>query len=84
MIQKYKMKHLLGTSAGDADALVWWDSCPTEVLEYSLFSSHNALWGGVAHREADGREYHPSILPRRLTATPLQKFEGELSHNARG
>ena len=21
--------------------------------------SHNAVWGGVAHRQADGREYHP-------------------------
>jgi len=48
-----------GMSAGDADAPVRWDFCPTEVLEYSLFSSYNALWAGVAHREADEREYHP-------------------------
>jgi len=26
-------------------------------VNYSL--SHRAVWAGAAHREADGREYHP-------------------------
>ena len=58
--------------------------------------AENALWGGTAHREADGREYHPVKLPRRLTAPPLhlsfENFEiphygndeGELGYDACG
>jgi hypothetical protein len=37
---------------------------------------------GLVHQETDECEYHPVKLPRRLTATPLQKFEGEFSHSA--
>ena len=55
---------------------VEWSSTTTEV--------ENAQWAGTAHREADGREYHPIKLPRRLTATPLQQFEGELGYDACG
>ena len=44
--------------------------------------SHDVVWAEVAHRQADGREYHPLKLPHRLAATPLQKFGGEFSHNA--
>jgi len=31
-----------------------------------------AVWGGVAHRQADEREYQPSKLPRRLGRHPFK------------
>ena len=68
--------------------------CPKHFV--SSFTNLQHLRVATAHREADGGEYHPVLLPRRLTATPIwyseaheiphcvRNDEGELGYDARG
>jgi len=59
----------------------------------SSFAEPQHLRAGVAHREADGGEYHPSTkvfyqvslkLPRPASPSTPSIFEGEFGYNARG